>query len=108
MNRIRTCSPGDVKDQIAAQIRFRRGCRPEQKGLIRLQNMQRCPVRIRVNSDRCDTKFAAGALDTQSYLATIGDKNLAEGINGGLGCKKSFYRLRPSDTRKPPAYRGLS
>lgn len=46
--------------------------------LVREPDMQGVPVRFRINGDRFDSQFTAGADDPQSDLPTVGDQYLLE------------------------------
>ena len=71
MHRIGPRPPRNLQDQIPPQIALRRRRRPQPVRLIRMQHMQRPPVRIRVHRHRGHPHLAASANHSQRNLTAI-------------------------------------
>jgi hypothetical protein len=78
MDRMRAASPGNVEDQVAAQVRFSRRRGAEAIGLIRRENMQSGTIGVGVDGDGGDAEFATGADDAKRDLAAIGDEDFLD------------------------------
>ena len=82
MNRIRACPPRGFQNYIATQVRFSRRRWTKQVCLIRLENVERTAVGLRVNSNRTDSELFASPIDAKRNLTPIGYKNFSEGRQG--------------------------
>src|ERR1051325_6242249 len=68
----------ELDDLLELQVRvFRRGA-PDVVRLIRIADVDRGPVRVRVHGGSPDAELAAGTHDSDRDLAAVGDENLVE------------------------------
>ena len=69
---------GGADDAVDLEVAVRAGGAADANGLVGELDVQAFDIRFRVDGNRLDADFAAGAHDAQSDLATVGDENFIE------------------------------
>ncbi len=78
---------GGTDDPVNFEITFLTGSFTDTDCFVRQLNVQRIDIRRRVNRQRFDAKFLAGADDPQSDFAAVGDQDL---IKHGSGERRGW------------------
>jgi len=73
MNRLRAVFLGDFDDAVAKQVAFARGRRSNVDGFVGFADVRRCGVGVAVDREALYAELAAGADDSYSNLASVGD-----------------------------------
>ena len=69
---------GRVEDPVDREVAHGRRRRSEQERLVRVGDVQRGPIALRVDRDRADAELAQRPEDADRDLSSIGDQNLVE------------------------------
>jgi len=75
MDRVRTAGFRGADNRVDREVTLSGRRRPDTNGAIRERDVQRPRIRIRLNRNRLDAQFPAGANDAHRNLAAVGDQN---------------------------------
>src|ERR1700730_17199314 len=89
---------GNLDDAVELQIRLRRWRAADVVCFIRVADMDRVTVRVRVHGRGRDAELAASTHDADGYLSAIGDEDFLEKL-----AFHSFNRISLSFIRSPAA-----
>ena len=78
MNGLRAGPLRSVEDAVDREVALGRRRRPEEERLVRVRDVQRGPVALRVDADRADPELAQRPEDADRDLPSVGDQNLVE------------------------------
>ena len=78
MNRIHVADLRRAHDAIDLQITLGAGGRADADRFVRQLHVQRIDIRLRVNRERADAEFLAGADDAERDFAAVGDQDFFE------------------------------
>ena len=92
VDRLRVGDLGGADDGRDVEVAVARGRRADAHRLVGEHHVLRVRVGLRMDGDRLDAHFAAGALDAQRDLAAVGDEDLLE----HLGCRGRHYSITKS------------
>ena len=67
-----------VDDRLDLEIALGRRRRPDQIRLVRVGDVQRGAIGLRIDGDRAEPELSEGAEDADRDLAAVGDQNLVE------------------------------
>ena len=105
VNGVRAALGRGVQDFVRDEITLRGGGRPDRIGVVGVLDVQGGPVGVRIDRDRLDAEFAAGANHAHRDFAPVGDEHPFE--HGRLG---SVERRAPNVAPKAGqgvCYRGM-
>src|SRR5581483_10549142 len=85
VDRLRAGRLRGLQDLLDDEVALRRGRRADRVRVVRLPDVQRRPVGIRVDGDGLDAKLAAGANHADGDLPAVRDQHAAEEAGGGAG-----------------------
>jgi hypothetical protein len=75
MDGVRAGTPGDFKNEVAAEVGLGGGSRPEAIRLVGVEDMQCGAIRIGVHGNAADAKLAACTQNAKRDLSSIGNQN---------------------------------
>ena len=78
MDGLRSGALRRVEDPVDREVALGRRRRPEEERLVRVRDVERGPVALRVDADRADAELAQRAEDADRDLPPVGDQNLVE------------------------------
>ena len=88
-----------LNDGIDSQVAFGGRRRADVDGAVRLEDVQRAAVGVRVNGDGLDAEITAGAHDADGDLASVGDEDASEHQGPPTQPGLRFSRKAPTPSR---------